>query len=279
MRTYKLLTQAQFAKAGQPPAEVTLPHTWNALDGQDGGNDYYRGVGVYEIALPDPTPGKRQYIEIQGANHVATVWCNGVKLGTHKGGFSTFRYELTKAMTAANNVLKVSVTNEVCQVYPQRADFTFFGGLYRDVVYIEAEDAHFDLLKNGSDAVFATPYSNGRVRFDLFPVNSDGLTVEVEILDADENVVAKETAEAQAHTSLYAVVPEPHLWHGVEDPYCYTATASIVKGDTPGKGWVVIVSGTTEVAATTGMGATVVELDEKGKVISIGYCSGVTAGT
>ncbi len=229
MRTYKLLTQAQFAKAGQPPAEVTLPHTWNALDGQDGGNDYYRGVGVYEIALPDPTPGKRQYIEIQGANHVATVWCNGVKLGTHKGGFSTFRYELTKAMTAANNVLKVSVTNEVCQVYPQRADFTFFGGLYRDVVYIEAEDAHFDLLKNGSDAVFATAYSNGRVRFDLFPVNSDGLTVEVEILDADENVVAKETAEAQAHTSLYAVVPEPHLWHGVEDPYCYTTQASLKK--------------------------------------------------
>lgn len=229
MRSYEILTQAQFAKAGQMPETVALPHTWNALDGQDGGNDYYRGIGVYEIALPDPTPGKRQYIEIQGANHVATVWCNGMNLGTHKGGFSTFRYELTKAMTAANNVLKVSVSNEVCDVYPQRADFTFFGGLYRNVVYIETENAHFDLLKNGSNAVFATPYSNGRVRFDLFPVNSDGLTVEVEILDKDRNVVARETADAQAHTSLYAVVPEPHLWHGVEDPYCYSARASLYK--------------------------------------------------
>ena len=231
MRTYELLTKAQFAKPGQAPEEVALPHTWNAFDGQDGGNDYYRGEGIYEIALPNPTPGKRQYIEIQGANHIATVWCNGVELGTHEGGFSTFRYELTKAMTAENNVLKVSVTNEVCHVYPQKADFTFFGGLYRDVVFIEAEDAHFDLLKDGTDAVFATPYSKGRVRFDLFPVNSDGLQVEVQILDADDNVVICETAEAQEHTFLYAVVPEPHLWHGVEDPYCYTAQANLKKDD------------------------------------------------
>ena len=58
MRTKNLLTQALFAKQGEAFASVALPHTWNALDGQDGGNDYWRGVGVYEIEVPNPTEGK-----------------------------------------------------------------------------------------------------------------------------------------------------------------------------------------------------------------------------
>ena len=98
MRNVTLLTQALFAKHGEALAPVALPHTWNALDGQDGGADYWRGLGTYEIALPNPTKGMKQYIEIQGANHVATVYCNGRELGTHKGGFSTFRFDLTPAM-------------------------------------------------------------------------------------------------------------------------------------------------------------------------------------
>ena len=227
MRSYTLLTLAEFSKPGQTPTQVSLPHTWNALDGQDGGNDYYRGDGIYEISLPDPTPGKRQYIEIQGANHIATVWCNGMELGTHKGGFSTFRYELTKAMLPSGNTLKVIVNNGVCDVYPQRADFTFFGGLYRNVNFIEVEDAHFDLMKDGTDAVFATPYSNGRVRFDIFPVNAQNTTLRVQICDAEGNVVAEETAEPQEHTILHIAVPQPRLWNGVSDPYCYSAVASL----------------------------------------------------
>ena len=95
MRTKTLITQALFAKQGETAAAVALPHTWNALDGQDGGNDYWRGIGTYTIDLPNPTQGKRQYIEFQAANHVATVYCNGRELGTHKGGFSTFRFDLT----------------------------------------------------------------------------------------------------------------------------------------------------------------------------------------
>ena len=227
MRSYEFLTKARFAKDDQLPTSVSLPHTWNALDGQDGGNDYYRGDGIYEIDLPAPTRGKRQYIEIRGANHVATVWCNGVELGTHKGGFSTFRYELTQAMKPEGNVLKVVVNNGICDVYPQRADFTFFGGLYRDVVFIEVDHAHFDLMKDGTQAVFATPYSGGRVRFDLFPVNGKGMNVRVQILDEGEHVVAEETAEALAHTSMYMTVPQPRLWDGVADPYCYGAVASL----------------------------------------------------
>ena len=229
MRTYQILKQAIFSSQIHPRSQVALPHTWNALDGQDGGNDYFRGEGIYEITLPDPVPGKRQYIEFQGANHVATVWCNGVELGTHKGGFSTFRYELTQAMRPSDNLLKVVVTNQVCDVYPQRADFTFFGGLYRDVAFIQVNDAHFDLLKDGTQAVFATPYTMGRVRFDLFPVNADGMTVDISIVDASGNTVATEQIAAQPHTYLYSVLENAHVWNGIQDPYCYEAVASLRK--------------------------------------------------
>ena len=229
MRTITLMTEARFGKFGEPLAPVALPHTWNNLDGQDGGNDYWRGIGTYEIDLPNPTAGKKQYIEIQGANHVATVYCNGRELGTHKGGFSTFRYDLTPAMKAADNILTVIVTNAVSDIYPQTADFTFYGGLYRDVNFIEVNDAHFDLLKDGTAGVFVTPHCSGKTRLDLFPVNAEGAVVSVELKDAEGNVVGAAGAEAEEHVNILIDVANPHLWHGMEDPYCYTAAASIVK--------------------------------------------------
>ena len=231
MRIKKLLTTAIFAKQGEAAAAVALPHTWNALDGQDGGADYWRGIGVYTIELPEPTAGKKQYIEFQGANHVATVYCNGRELGTHKGGFSTFRYDLTPAMQPNSNVLTVVVSNAKSDVYPQSADFTFYGGLYRDVQFIEVSEAHFDLLKDGSDAVFVTPRTSGLTRVDLFPVNAEGGLVHVALKDAEGNVVASGDADAAAHTVVKLNVKNPHLWNGMEDPYCYTCEATLLMGE------------------------------------------------
>ena len=229
MRQYTLLTEALFAKAGENFAKISLPHTWNDLDGQDGGSDYYRGTGTYKLSLPDPTPGKRQYIELQGANHMATVSCNGKLLGEHRGGFSTFRFDLTEAMQATDNELTVEVYNGVCEVYPQRADFTFFGGIYRDSCFIETEQAHFDLMKHGSQAVFVTAQVSGNTRIDLFPVNAEGCTVSVQILDPEGKVVAAGQKAATDHTFLRVDVEKPRLWQGMEDPYCYTVKAELLK--------------------------------------------------
>ncbi len=231
MRTTTLLTCARFAKEGEAFAPVSLPHTWNAKDGQDGGNDYWRGVGTYQIDLPDPTDGKRQFIEFKGANHVATVYCNGRLLGQHKGGFSTFRFDLTAAMRPTGNVLRVDVSNAPSDIYPQTADFTFFGGLYREVSFIETAPAHFDLLKTGTNAVFVTPMVSGTTRLDLFPVGAGGCTVSVDLKDASGAVVASASAPAEAHTVLTLSVKAPHLWNGMADPYCYTAEASLLRGD------------------------------------------------
>ena len=229
MRNVTLLTEALFAKHGQPFETVALPHTWNALDGQDGGADYWRGIGTYEIALPNPTKGKKQYIEIQGANHVATVYCNGRELGTHKGGFSTFRFDLTPAMRESGNVLTVTVSNAVSDIYPQNADFTFYGGLYRDINFIEVEPAHFDLLKVGTTGVFVTPHISGKTRVDLFPVGAEGATLKVTLTDAEGNVVGTGETAACEHAHVLINVKEPHRWNGVADPYLYTLTATVEK--------------------------------------------------
>lgn len=229
MRSYTLLTEAKFNRPGEAPALVSLPHTWNALDGQDGGDDYFRGECCYEIPLPSPTAGKRQYIEFGGANHVAAVWCNGVFLGEHKGGFSTFRFELTDALKEKDNLLTVKVFNGVCDVYPQRADFTFFGGIYRKVYFVEVETAHFDLMKNGSSALFVTPYVSGLTRVDAFPVCADGCSVIIELFDGENSLVAKAEIPAEAQTFADLTVPTPHLWQGMEDPYLYSAKATLVK--------------------------------------------------
>lgn len=231
MREKILITQARFAKKGEAFAPVALPHTWNAFDGQDGGADYWRGIGIYEIDLPNPTQGTKRYIEFQGANHVATVYCNGRELGTHKGGFSTFRYDLTPAMKAEGNVLTVVVSNAPSDIYPQNADFTFYGGLYRDVNYIEVNETHFDLLMDGTEAVFVTPHNVGKTRVDLFPVNAEGCTLQVELKDAGGNVVGTGSVEASAHAHILIDVKNPHLWAGLADPYLYTATASILCGE------------------------------------------------
>ena len=232
MRTKQLLTHAEFAKLGESFAPITLPHTWNNLDGQDGGGNYWRGIGIYTIKLPNPTKGKQQYIELCGANHVATVYCNGTELGTHKGGFSTFRYELTRWMKAEDNALTVVVSNAQSDIYPQVADFTFFGGIYRDVSFIEADPCYFDLMKDGTQAVFVTPHVSGKTRIDLFPVGTDAdVIVLVELNDAEGNVVGTAGTKAAPHVDMLIDVKQPHLWSGMEDPYCYTAVAKLVQGE------------------------------------------------
>ena len=137
---------------------VTLPHTWNAVDGQDGGNDYHRGTCWYVRELTaEETAGERLFLEINGAAMTAEVYLNGKKLCRHEGGYSTFRVELSGHL-AEKNILAISVSNEDnTSVYPQKADFTFYGGLYRAVNLIAVPAEHFELLKDGTPGIKVTP--------------------------------------------------------------------------------------------------------------------------
>ena len=138
---------------------VTLPHTWNAADGQDGGNDYWRGTAMYckEFERPALEPDGRAVLEFLGAAMTADVYVNGRHLVHHGGGYSTFRVDTTDAL-ADTNLLCVAVDNSANdRVYPQKADFTFYGGLYRDVNLITVPAERFELCKDGTPSIKVTP--------------------------------------------------------------------------------------------------------------------------
>ena len=127
---------------------VTLPHTWNAQDGQDGGNDYYRGRCWYAKTFTPPKlqAGEQLWLEFEGVAMTAEVYLNGRKLAVHQGGYSAFRVELTQALVPGENLLAVLADNsENDTVYPQKADFTFYGGIYRPVWLLRVPAAQFAL--------------------------------------------------------------------------------------------------------------------------------------
>ena len=148
-----------FSKEGHDEP-VTLPHTWNAIDGQDGGNDYYRGTCSYTTVLPDislPENG-RAVLQFDAVAMTAEVYLNEQKLAEHKGGYSAFCVDITDALRNGSNLLRVNVDNsDNDTVYPQKADFTFYGGIYRDVTLHVVPAAHFALAANGAVPIKVTP--------------------------------------------------------------------------------------------------------------------------
>ena len=211
---------------------VNLPHTWNALDGQDGGNDYFRGTCVYKkVFRSDELPtSEKYYLEINGANSSADVYMNGKRLAHHDGGYSTWRINITGYLRP-ENIITVLVDNSPNEeVYPQVADFTFYGGLYRDVNIICVNDTHFELEYFGSRGLIITPEIIGNdadVKIDTYITNiENGDEILCGIYDADNNLVAESKSK---ETSVNLKIKNVHLWHGTVDPYLYTAKASIIR--------------------------------------------------
>ena len=221
--------------ANEIPAElptlwdwVNLPHSWNAIDGQDGGNDYYRGTCYYAKTLDkmDLPEAEQYYLEINGANSSADVYVNGKHLAHHDGGYSTWRVNITDVLQR-DNLFVIAVDNAPNdRVYPQVADFTFYGGLYRDVNIICVGKSHFDLDHFGGSGLKVTPDVSGKVALESWVTGKeDGQAVRYTICDAEGKVVASGTENE-------LLVANPHLWHGRKDPYLYTVTAELLDGET-----------------------------------------------
>ena len=208
--------------------KVTLPHTWNNLDGQDGGNDYYRGKCTYRktIHKKDLPLGEEHYLEINGANLSSVVYLNGEKLKSHDGGYSTYRVRLKDLRD--ENILEVTVDNSPSdRVYPQTADFTFYGGLYRDVRLISLPSSHFSLENLGTPGIKATPDVKGTLDVEV-EVDGDYDSILYTLLDREGKVVLEENSR---ETKVTLSVSSPHLWNGRKDPYLYYIKAELLKGE------------------------------------------------
>ncbi len=213
---------------------VCLPHSWNAVDGQDGNGSYDRGCYWYAktFATPkQPLGGGRVYVEILAAGQQATVYVNGQKVTYHEGGYSTFRADVTDlCKDGEDNLLVIACSNELKDsVYPQSADFTFYGGLYRGVNLISVPDAHFDLDYYGGPGIMVTPKPAGAdatFEMEAFVKGADeNFTVMYSVKDADGNEVASAVRPADS-TKVTVIVPDAKLWE-LDAPYLYTVTATL----------------------------------------------------
>ena len=213
---------------------VTLPHSWNDIDGQDGGADYYRGTCYYakELDKIDLPEADQYYLELRGANASADVYVNGKKLAHHDGGYSTWRVNMTEALADKNLIVVALENGKNDRVYPQNADFTFYGGLYRDVNIIAVNESHFDLDYYGGPGIKVTPEIKGAdadVEVEVYLTNAKaGQRLSYTIKESDGTVVAKGETDA-ADTKINFNIVNVHLWNGKKDPYLYTAEVELVE--------------------------------------------------
>ena len=214
---------------------VDLPHTWNAVDGHDGNGSYDKGRYWYAKTFTTPKQplgGGKVFVEFLAAGQQATVYVNGKEVAYHEGGYSTFRADITEVCKEeGENLLVVACSNERKEsVYPQSADFTFYGGLYRGVNLISVPDAHFDLEYYGGPGIQVTPKpcECGGATFDIVSYvkeADENFTVLYSICDAEGKEVASACRPADS-TAVTVYVPEVTKWE-IDAPYLYTVTARL----------------------------------------------------
>ena len=218
--------------------KINLPHTWNALDGQDGGADYYRSECRYarKLYLPSKRKDRKYYLRFGAASQLCRVYVNGAFAFEHKGGYSAFNVDISDIAFEGENVIDVRVSNAVSdEIYPQMADFTFYGGLHREVSLIELPLTHFDMDYYGASGFCAASVvsDDGRAALKLeafvcCPQTGD--TVRYLLRDAYGHEVA-ELYRSVCDTKAEIDIPKVHLWQGTKDPYLYSVSAEIVRNN------------------------------------------------
>jgi beta-galactosidase len=225
---------------------ISLPHTWNNLDGEDGGNNYFKGDGWYRrmLTVTQEMAGKSLILRFDGVNRNASVYINGKEIGSHVGGNAAFVFDVTNAVHPGNNFLAVRAnnTNEDNASPPIRADFTFFGGIYRSAELLAVNPVHISLSDYGSPGVYITTpeitdekasvHVRTLVKNDR-AASANGLVL-VQILDDKGTQVSegsgawKLDAGKDGEVQVSTTIVRPHRWNGRIDPYLYTVRVSIV---------------------------------------------------
>lgn len=222
---------------------VNVPHTWNNKDASVDGREYYRGAAKYKkIFELNQLKDKKIFLYFEGVNQVSTLFVNGNSIGKHSGGYSSFAFDISKSAKEGTNTIDLEVTNESDDtIAPLSMDFTFYGGIYRDVYLIVTNPVHFDVLNNGSNGVLiSTPNvtekmgeldirtrllneTNKKKNLALVHriISSNGKLVET----ITKNVVLSANS-GMNEISLVGKVNTPDLW-SPDSPKMYTAVSEI----------------------------------------------------
>ena len=227
---------------------VSLPHTWNGTDGQDGGDNYYRGTGWYlrNLLIDKADSNKCIYLRFGAANYATEVFLNGKSVGTHFGGYTAFAFDITPYIHYGTaNQLLVKVSNAAgLAIPPLSADFTFFGGLIRGVDLIKKDKVHITAEDLGSRGAYVCQEKvtddEALLSFTAKVRNTEKKAqkalITFQIKDGAGKVVKEEQQQVliSSETTLSVVqnmhITHPHLWNGKKDPYLYAATVSVALG-------------------------------------------------
>ena len=229
--------------------DVNLPHTWNAKELDQKSIEYRRGTGWYRknLFIKKEYFNKKLFLKFEAANQVAEVYVNGKLAGKHIGGYTAFTFDITDLIQFnKENIIAVKVDNSHNKnIPPLEADFTFYGGIYRDVQLIAVEPIHFSLTDYSSNGIYiSTPLVNeglATVKIKGVVINSKGSPAKVKIinriLDRSNNVILS-TVGAQTILSNSKsefntgelIIKNPILW-SPDNPYLYTVSSEIYLDD------------------------------------------------
>ena len=216
-----------FSMAGEE-SNVNLPYCFNAADGLK--KDYKRLKCSYKKELPPMK--KNVFLLVEGVNSVCDVAVNGRIINTHKGGYSAFVTDLTPYIKNGCNLELFVDNSDFDEVYPSTADFTFWGGIYRNVYLIETNNTHFSFNDYSSNGIYAKPIkrdNNWTVGVKCVIDNySEGARLRCTLLDRDNNIFAHGVTDK---SDITLECDNPILWNGRENPYLYTLQCEIIEND------------------------------------------------
>ncbi|MGE8080179.1 glycoside hydrolase family 2 protein [Peribacillus loiseleuriae] len=223
--------------------EVDLPHTYNAVDGQSG-EGLFRGRCWYQknITISYEDLNKHIFLEIGAASLKSEVYLNGTLINKNSSGFALYRVYLNPQLKTGENLISIMVDNsEDNRVYPLMADFSFYGGIYREVNLITTDSLHFDLLDNSRDGISVTQKKSGNGSYALEikgrVINEErqeitGI-VSIKLKDEEQHVVLEKsreiTVKEELEFQLFEEIKNPILWNGLENPYLYTLEVALLK--------------------------------------------------
>lgn len=224
---------------------VNIPHTFN-LDAYRQPN-YYQGKGLYRrvLTLPEVDPHRRYYLKIDAASKAAEVTVNGKSAGSHAGGYTAFVVDVTDYIQK-ENIIEITVDNGRKDITPISADFTFWGGIYRDVWLVSTPEQHFRMDNMGSDGVFvSTPEVNGQrgkiqVKGEVTNDAETVVTLEVQnqiyspqgdLLQTRKQKVKLKAGETREFGYVSDVIANPDLW-SPETPSLYKVKTQLLNPKT-----------------------------------------------
>ena len=225
---------------------VNIPHTWNNKDADDETPGFYRGPAWYrkQLFVDKSQEGRQAVIYFEGANQEVRFYLNGQFVGEHKGGYTRFCFDITSHLRYGQENLFAIYVNNVYNpnIPPLSADFTFFGGIYRDVYLQFMNPVHIATNDYASSGVYIrTPEVNNSaasVEITTLLTNdmpqATEIRVENIICDADGKEVKKTQAEVKlaagetkTDISKKIKIDSPRLWD-IDDPYRYMVYTRIL---------------------------------------------------